>query len=89
NGIYATGTDLRARFSEDIFYNSAVSLLEIKGQTNQLPVTNEVSLFFNGLNNTMVIENPRIANGDLSIEFWMNNQTTASSASIISQPGGI
>ena len=89
NGIYATGTDLKARFSEDIFYNSAVSLLEIKGQTNQLPITNEVSLLFAGISNTMTIESPRIANGDLSIEFWMNNQTVASNAVIMQQVGGV
>ena len=89
NGIYATGSDLKARFSEGIFYNSAVSLLEIKGETNQLPVKNEVSLFFKGANNDMLIENPGITNGDLSIEFWMNNQTTANNATIMTQSGGI
>ncbi|CAL2104919.1 putative secreted protein (Por secretion system target) [Tenacibaculum sp. 190524A02b] len=89
DGILSSGEDLKVSFSEAIFYNPAISAIEIKGATNQLPIDNNVSLYFNGVNNTAEINNPRITSGDLSLEFWMNNATTASTATIIQQTQGI
>ncbi|MFB9076325.1 LamG-like jellyroll fold domain-containing protein [Flavobacterium procerum] len=89
NGILSAGEDLKISFNENIFYNSAVSTIEIKGQTNQLKIDHNVSLRFEGSNNTAVINNPRISSGNLSLEFWLNNETKASSASIVSQDSGL
>ncbi len=89
DGILGAGEDLRVSFNENIFYNSAVSTIEIKGETNQLPIDHSVSLRFEGANNTATIESPRLVSGDLSVEFWMNNVTTASTATIISQQNGL
>lgn len=89
DGILSAGRDMKVRFNEPVNYNSAISLVEIKGQTNQLPVNNEVSLRFQGQNNTMTIESPQILNEDLTIEFWMNNATQAGNANILYQNGGL
>ncbi|WP_299438656.1 LamG-like jellyroll fold domain-containing protein [uncultured Aquimarina sp.] len=89
DGILSSGEDLKVSFSESVFYNSAVSNIEIKGETNQLPINNNVSLYFEGVANTAVINNPRITSGDITVEFWMKNSTTSSTASIISQTDGI
>ena len=88
DGILSAGEDIQVNFNEDIFYNSALSTIEIKGATNQLPIDNDVSLYFEGANNTAVISSPSIATGDFTIEFWMNNSTTSSNATIFSQEGG-
>jgi hypothetical protein len=88
NGILSAGEDLKINFNENIFYNPAVSTIEIKGQTNQLKIDHNVSLHFEGSNNTAVINNPKIASGNLSLEFWMNNQTTVG-GSVISQEEGL
>jgi hypothetical protein len=40
-------------------FNSAVSTIEIKGQTNQLPINNNVSLRFEGVANTAIINSPK------------------------------
>ena len=90
DGILGVGEDLKISFNENIFYNSAVSTIEIKGQTNQLPIDHNVSVRFEGPNNTAVIEKPKITSGDLSFEFWMNNGTQVTAASsIIAQQGGL
>ena len=89
NGILGSGEDLKVSFNEPIFYNSAVSVIEIKGQTNQLPIDHNVSLHFEGAANTAVINNPRITSGDLTLEFWMNNSTQQKTASVIAQDGGL
>ena len=90
DGILGVGEDLKVNFSEDVFYNSAVSTIEIKGQTNQLPVDHNVSLYFEGNSNTAVINDPKIASGDLTFEFWMKNGTkTSSPSTILSQEGGL
>lgn len=89
DGILGVGEDLMVSFNESVFYNSAVSNIEIKGQTNQLPVNHNVSLHFEGVNNTAVINNPKITSGDLTFEFWMQNSTQAASATIIQQSGGL
>jgi hypothetical protein len=40
-------------------FNSAVSTIEIKGKTNQLPINNNVSLRFEGVANTTIINSPK------------------------------
>ncbi|MFV5690716.1 LamG-like jellyroll fold domain-containing protein [Flavobacterium sp. LT1R49] len=89
DGILGAGEDLKVSFNEPVFYNSAVSTIEIKGQTNQLPIDHKVSLHFEGAANTAVINNPKITSGDLTFEFWMNNSTTASTAVILAQEEGL
>lgn len=89
DGILGAGEDLRVSFNENITFIPGISLIQIKGQTNQLPIDNSVSLYFEGANNTATIEGPRLVSGDLTIEFWMNNATTAANATIVSQLNGI
>ncbi|PKH66898.1 laminin G [Flavobacterium sp. ALD4] len=89
DGILGAGEDLRVSFNENIFYNQAVSTIEIKGQTNQLPINHNVSLHFEGATNTTVINSPKITAGDITLEFWMNNATIAGNATIIKQEGGL
>lgn len=89
NGILGAGEDLKVFFNEPIFYNSAVSKIEIKGQTNQLEIDHNVSLRFDGATNEAVINSPRITTGDLAFEFWMKNSTTATAATIIAQKDGV
>ncbi|WP_281233899.1 LamG-like jellyroll fold domain-containing protein [Flavobacterium gelatinilyticum] len=90
NGILSAGDDLKVSFNENIFYNPSVTTIEIKGQTNQLKIDHNVSLRFEGSGNTAVINNPGISSGNLSLEFWMNNETqTTSGTYIVSQDGGL
>ena len=89
DGILNVGDDIKVSFNEPIFFNSAVSLVEIKGRTNQLPINNQVSLFFNGADDTATLQNPPIQNGDFSLEFWMRNETAVPDAVIVSQAGGL
>lgn len=89
DGILSSGEDLKVSFNEPVSYNSAVSLIEIKGQTNQLKIDHNVSLHFEGTNNTAVITDPKIAAGDFTMEFWMKNSTTAASAVIVNQTSGV
>ncbi|WP_111706330.1 LamG-like jellyroll fold domain-containing protein [Lutibacter citreus] len=89
DGILGAGEDLKVSFNEPIFYNSAISTIEIKGQTNQLPINHSVSLHFEGESNTAVINKPKITSGDFTLEFWMNNSTVAGTADIIKQDGGL
>jgi hypothetical protein len=89
DGILGIGEDLKVSFNEPIFYNSAISTIEIKGQTNQLPINHNVSLYFEGASNTAVVNKPKITKGDFTLEFWMNNSTTAGTADIIKQEGGL
>lgn len=88
DGILSHGEDIRVRFNENVSYNTAVSLIEIKGETNQLPIDNNVSVYFDGAANTAIIENPYITSGDFSFEFWMNNNTTNSQATVVHQEDG-
>ncbi len=89
DGILGVGEDLRVRFNENISYNPSISKIEIEGLTNQQPIDNSVSLYFNGINNNVTIEKPRIVSGDFSLEFWMLNQSTSSNAAIFSQEDGL
>ena len=89
DGIVSSGEDLKVSFNEPVTYNTAVSLIEIKGQTNQLKIDHNVSLHFEGASNTAVITDPKIASGDFTLECWLKNSTSATSATILNQPGGI
>jgi hypothetical protein len=89
DGILGIGEDLKVSFNEPVFYNSAISTIEIKGQTNQLPINHSVSLYFEGATNTAVINKPKITSGDFTLEFWMNNSTVSGTADIIKQEGGL
>ena len=88
NGILNFGDDLKVPFNESIVYNPAVSLIEVRGETNEQKIDHSVSLAFNSASNTMLIENPSMLNGDFTLEFWMKNDTE-SSATILSQEGGL
>jgi len=89
DGVLGAGEDLKVSFNENIFFNSLASQIQILGQTNQEPINHSVSLYFEGLNNTTIINNPKITSGDFTLEFWMNNSTQNASASIISQEEGL
>lgn len=86
DGILGPGEDITMRFNEPILYSSALSRIQIKGETNQQKINHNVSIHFEGAANTVAIEKPNIVIGDLSIEFWMQNQTTGT-ATLMSQPG--
>lgn len=89
DGILGTGEDLEVNFNENIFYNSATSNIQIQGQTNQGLVDHNISLHFEGAENTAEINSPKVTTGDLTIEFWMNNSTQSATATIIDQNGGL
>ena len=89
DGILSSGEDLKVSFNEPVTYNTAVSLIEIKGQTNQLKIDHNVSLHFEGTSNTAVITDPKIASGDFTLECWLKNSTSATNATVLNQPGGI
>ncbi len=88
NGILGPGEDLRTQFSEDVVYSSAISKIEIKGETNQQEINHNVSVHFEGVDNTIEIEKPAIITGDFSMEFWLQNQTTGSGV-LFNQTNGI
>ncbi len=88
NGILGPGEDLRTQFSEDVIYSSAISKIEIKGETNQQEINHNVSVHFEGVDNTIEIEKPAIITGDFSMEFWLQNQTTGSGV-LFNQTNGI
>ncbi len=88
DGILSAGEDIKVSFNEPILYNSAVSQVEIKGQTNQLKIDHNVSLLFDGANNTAVINQPKIMTGDLTLEFWMKLNSTVNST-ILNQTDGL
>jgi hypothetical protein len=54
-----------------------------------LPINNNVSLYFEGSANTTVINSPKNSPQAVTFEFWMNNSTQATTASIIAQEGGL
>jgi hypothetical protein len=89
NGILNLGDDISLRFNEPVKTNGTVSKFEFLVQKNQLPVKHEVSLAFNGSNNTATLNKPALSTGDFSIEFWLKNTTTSSTATLFSQTGGI
>ena len=89
NGILNLGDDITLRFSEPVKINGTVTKFEFLVQKNQLPVKHEVSLAFNGTNNTATIEKPAITTGDFSIEFWLKNTSLAGTSTLLSQSGGL
>ncbi len=88
DGISGPGEDLKVGFNEPVSYNTANSLIQIKGQTNQLKIDHNVSLYFQGTNNTAVINNPRITTGDFTLECWMKN-TIGNAGSVLAQKDGL
>lgn len=88
DGILGAGEDLRLQFSENVLYNSALSKIEILGETNQQEIDHNVSIRFEGVNNTMTIEKPDILPGSFSIGFWMKNGTSGS-AMVFEQLDGL
>jgi hypothetical protein len=89
DGILGAGEDLEVNFNENIFYNSATSNIQVQGKTNQGLIDHNISLRFEGTENTAVINNPKVTTGDLTIEFWMNNSTQAAMATVVDQNGGL
>jgi len=88
NGILGIGDDLTVRFNKPIKANGTVTKFEFLVQQNQLPVRHEVSLAFNGSNNTATIKKPYITTGDFSIEFWMKNSSPNGTSTLLNQDGG-
>lgn len=89
NGILNLGDDISLRFNEPIKTNGTVTKFEFLVQKNQLPVKHEVSLAFNGANNTATINKPALATGDFSIEFWLKNSSPTGASTLLSQNTGI
>jgi hypothetical protein len=89
NGILNLGEDLTLRFNEPVKTNGTVTKFEFLVQKNQLPVKHEVSLAFNGSNNTATINKPALTTGDFSIEFWLKIPSTAGTSTLLSQNFGI
>ncbi|WP_040397028.1 LamG-like jellyroll fold domain-containing protein [Cesiribacter andamanensis] len=87
NGILAAGDDLRVRFSEPVTFNSALSKIEIKGETNQQQIDHNVSVYFAGTANTLLIEQPNVVAGDFALEFWLKSQTA--NGVLMEQAGGL
>jgi len=88
NGILGIGDDMTVRFNKPIKTNGTVTKFEFLVQQNQLPVRHEVSLAFNGSNNTATIKKPYITTGDFSIEFWMKNSSPSGTSTLLNQDGG-
>lgn len=88
DGILGPGKDITMKFNEAILYSSALSRIQIKGETNQQKINHNVSVHFEGAANTMTVTKPNIVGGDFSIEFWMQNQTTGT-ATVMSQPDAL
>jgi hypothetical protein len=89
NGILGIGDDITVRFNKPIKTNGTVTKFEFLVQQNQLPVSHQVSLAFNGASNTATINKPFITTGDFSIEFWMKNASPSGTSTLISQNGGL
>ena len=89
NGILGIGNDITVRFNKPIKTNGTVTKFEFLVQQNQLPVSHQVSLAFNGANNTATINKPFITTGDLSIEFWMRNSSPSGTSTLLSQTNGL
>jgi len=89
NGILGIGDDITVRFNKPIKTNGTVTKFEFLVQQNQLPVSHQVSLAFNGITNTAIINKPYITTGDLSIEFWMKNASPSGTSTLLSQSGGL
>ncbi len=89
NGILGIGDDITVRFNKPIKTNGTVTKFEFLVQQNQLPVSHQVSLSFNGISNTATINKPYITTGDFSIEFWLKNASASGTSTLLSQTGGL
>jgi len=89
NGILGLGDDITVKFNKPIKKNGTVTKFEFLVQQNQLPVSHQVSLSFNGASNTATINKPYITTGDFSIEFWMKNASPSGTSTLLSQSGGL
>jgi len=89
NGILGIGDDITVRFNKPVKKNGEVTKFEFVVQQNQLPVSHQVSLSFNGSTNTATINKPYITTGDLSIEFWLKNLSPSGTSTLLSQTGGL
>jgi hypothetical protein len=89
NGILGIGDDITVRFNKPIKTNGTVTKFEFLVQQNQLPVSHQVSLSFNGITNTATLNKPYITTGDFSIEFWMKNVSPTGTSTLLSQSGGL
>lgn len=89
NGILNIGDDLKLQFNEPVKVNGTVTKFEFLVQKNQSPVKHEVSLAFDGVNNTATINKPAITTGDFSMEFWLKNTSPAGTSTLLSQDTGI
>ncbi|MFC5047019.1 LamG-like jellyroll fold domain-containing protein [Aquimarina hainanensis] len=87
DGILNAGEDLRLQFSEPIQFNDAISKIEIVAETNNMPISHGVSVYFNGPENSVEIDKTNVVSGNFSIEFWMNN-SSKSDAIIMQQENG-
>lgn len=88
DGILGAGEDLRLQFNESIMYSSALSKIEVQGETNQQDIDHNVSLYFEGPGNSAIIEKPNILPGSFSMEFWLLNRTVGSGV-LFQQAGGM
>lgn len=89
NGILGIGDDLTIRFNEPVKTNGTVTTFEFLVQKKQNPVAHEVSLAFNGSNNTATINKPAITTGDFSIEFWLKNLSPTGTSTLLNQTEGL
>ncbi|TRX68016.1 T9SS type A sorting domain-containing protein [Flammeovirga kamogawensis] len=89
NGILSAGQDLTLKYSENILYNSAISNIEIVGQTNDQEIAHGTSVYFEGSNNTATFEKPSISDQNFTIEFWMRNLSTEANSIIFKQENGM
>ncbi|MEC5165714.1 hypothetical protein RCH18_001446 [Flavobacterium sp. PL11] len=89
NGILGLGDDITLRFNEPIKTNGTVTKFEFLVQKNQSPVKHEISLAFNGSNNTATINKPAITSGNFSIEFWLKNTSPTGTSTLLNQDAGI
>lgn len=89
NGILGLGDDITLQFNEPVKTNGTVTKFEFLVQKNQSPVKHEVSLAFNGSNNTATINKPAINSGDFSIEFWLKNTSPSGTSVLLNQNNGI
>lgn len=87
DGILSIGDDLKLRFSEPVKTNGTLTRVDFLVQKNQLPVAHESALSFTGTTSKANIQMPYLKSGNLSIEFWMKNETS-SNANIITQQNG-
>jgi hypothetical protein len=83
NGILNAGDDIKVSFNEAIYYNSAISQIEISMQS--LPIDDNVSLQFMEQRVLLLSEKPDISSSDIITEWWMLNKTPLNTAGLLKQ----